>query len=60
MGAVDERHLSLDEGNFILVSDELESEVREALEGDSNDAEHDALVFCAQVLGIEYDPEASL
>ena len=29
--------------------------VREALEGDSNDAEHDALVLAAEALGISYD-----
>lgn len=35
----------------------LASEVREALEGDSNDAEHDALVSVAQHFGIEYGRE---
>lgn len=30
-------------------------DIREALEGDSNDAEHDALVAVAEALGIEYE-----
>jgi hypothetical protein len=29
--------------------------VRSALEGESNDAEHDALVLVADLLGIEYE-----
>ena len=32
----------------------LQRDVRAALEGDSNDAEHDALVDCARALGIYY------
>ncbi|MBJ7469724.1 MAG: hypothetical protein JHD16_00400 [Solirubrobacteraceae bacterium] len=35
----------------------LAAEIRQALEGDSNDAEHDALVNVAQHLGIEYARE---
>jgi hypothetical protein len=31
-------------------------EIRDALEGESNDAEHDALVTVADVLGIDYTP----
>ena len=31
-------------------------EIRQALEGDSNDAEHDALVSVADWLGIHYTP----
>jgi hypothetical protein len=38
---------------------QLSVEVKDALEGDSNDAEHDALVSVAQFFGIEYDPEAA-
>lgn len=36
---------------------ELVTAIREALEGDSNDAEHDALVAVAQHFGIEYISE---
>lgn len=35
----------------------LASEIREALEGDSNDTEHDALVSVAQQFDIEYAQE---
>ncbi len=35
---------------------ELVAEIRDALEGDSNDAEHDALVSVAEHLGITYTP----
>jgi hypothetical protein len=35
----------------------LRETVKDALEGDSNDADHDALVACADFLGIEYDPD---
>jgi len=38
---------------------ELEREIVGALEGDSNDAEHDALVSVAQFFGIDYDPDAA-
>jgi hypothetical protein len=34
--------------------DEIRDEIRDALEGDSNDAEHDALAMVAEVLGIEW------
>lgn len=34
----------------------LADEIRRALEGDSNDAEHDALVSVAGFLGIDYEP----
>lgn len=47
------RKITLNEWNDIVVSDDLQTEIREALEGDSNDAEHDALVSVAQELGIE-------
>jgi hypothetical protein len=37
---------------------ELVREIRDALESDSNDAEHDALVSVANALGIDYtDPD---
>jgi hypothetical protein len=36
------------------VDDSLRRRVRDALEGDSNDAEHDALVAVANALGISY------
>jgi hypothetical protein len=37
---------------------ELRAEIKAALEGDSNDAEHDALASVASTLGIEYrDPD---
>jgi hypothetical protein len=39
--------------------DSLASEIREALEGPSNDAEHDALAAVADFLGIDYDPDAA-
>jgi len=40
------------------IDDELRSEIKAALEGDSNDAEHDALAAVAMTLGIEYrDPD---
>jgi hypothetical protein len=32
------------------------AEIKEALEGDSNDAEHDALVSVAEHLGISWQP----
>lgn len=32
------------------------TEVKDALEGDSNDAEHDALVSVAELLNIDYRP----
>lgn len=35
----------------------LREEIKNALEGDSNDAEHDALVSVAQILRIDYDPD---
>lgn len=35
---------------------ELAKAIRSALEGDSNDAEHDALVDVAQFFGIDYEP----
>jgi hypothetical protein len=38
-----------------VVPDGLREEVRDALEGDSNDAEHDALVSVAEFLGVKYD-----
>lgn len=34
----------------------LITEIRDALEGDSNDAEHNALVLVADLFGIEYTP----
>lgn len=37
----------------------LADDVRQALEGDSNDAEHDALVAVAEALGIDYDSNKS-
>lgn len=40
--------------------DDLEAvarEITDALEGDSNDAEHAALVTVADTLGIGYDPD---
>lgn len=42
-------------GHFLIVLDG----VAEALEGDSNDAEHDALVAVAQFFDIEYKPAES-
>jgi hypothetical protein len=39
---------------------DLSEVVRDALEGDSNDAEHDALAHVAEFLNIDYDPEAAL
>lgn len=36
----------------------LASEVRAALEDESNDADHDALVFLADALAIRYEVEA--
>lgn len=41
------------------MTQELRDEIKAALEGYSNDAEHDALVSVAEAFGIEYDPEAS-
>jgi hypothetical protein len=38
---------------------DLTQSIMRALEGDSNDAEHDALVSVAQFFGIDYDPEAA-
>jgi hypothetical protein len=35
----------------------LENTIRQALEGDSNDAEHDALVEVAGHFGIHYTPD---
>jgi hypothetical protein len=35
-----------------LVGDALRDDIRQALQGDSNDAEHDALVAVAEALGI--------
>lgn len=37
----------------------LRMEIKDALEGDSNDAEHNALVSVADALGIDYDPDAA-
>jgi hypothetical protein len=37
------------------IDDSLTALIREALEGDSNDAEHDALVRVADALGIHYE-----
>jgi hypothetical protein len=34
----------------------LAAEIKAALEGDSNDAEHDALVSVAEHLGIDWQP----
>lgn len=34
----------------------IESDIRTALEGDSNDDEHDALTIVAEALGIKYEP----
>ena len=34
--------------------DDLVDEIRDALEGDSNDAEHDALVSVAQFFAVDY------
>lgn len=36
------------------VTRELREEIRAALEGDSNDAEHDALVSVAEAFGIKW------
>lgn len=38
----------------------LHAEIKAALEGDSNDAEHDALVSVADALGIDYTPEGGI
>ena len=43
-----------------LIPDELREEVKAALEGDSNDAEHDALVAVADTLGIRYEIDPDL
>lgn len=42
------------------LSAETVQQVREALEGDSNDAEHNALVLVAEELGIAYDGSGGL
>lgn len=47
---------------FVMLSNlsvalDLEKEVRNALEGDSNDAEHDALASVAEALHITYEVE---
>lgn len=34
--------------------DDVRDQIKDALEGDSNDAEHDALAMVADVLGIEW------
>lgn len=36
--------------------DDIAAEVKRALEGDSNDAEHDALVAVAEHFGLDYTP----
>ena len=40
----------------VSVLDALLAEIKAALEGDSNDAEHDALVSCAQYFELDYTP----
>lgn len=57
-----EPHTEDDKLGWLLINladfDALREEIREALEGDSNDAEHDALVSVASTLGVEYrDPD---
>jgi hypothetical protein len=48
----------LDEGEGDSIR-ELRAQVKEALEGDSNDSEHDALVACADWFGVDYEsPDA--
>jgi hypothetical protein len=39
------------------MTDALVEVVRDALEGESNDAEHDALVAVAEAFGIRYTPD---
>jgi HEAT repeat protein len=52
-GVRSEAHAALAAGGDAAVRDEI----KDALEGDSNDAEHDALTMAAELLGIEYrDP----
>ena len=46
-----------DRALLALGDTELHAQIKAALEGDSNDAEHDALAAIAEELGIEYDPE---
>jgi hypothetical protein len=41
----------------VLTLKALREEIRDALEGESNDAEHDALVSVAGALGIHYTPD---
>lgn len=41
---------------FASVDDDLRDTIVSALEGDSNDADHDALVEVAEALGISYEP----
>lgn len=43
-----------------VVDADLATEVREALEGDSNDAEHDALVSVAEALNITYSTDEDI
>ena len=51
------RRAALDAPDVEIV--ELVEEITSALEGDSNDAEHDALAGVARFFGIDYDPEAA-
>lgn len=41
----------------IVITDELRNEIRSALQGDSNDAEHDALVSVAAHFGVDWEGE---
>lgn len=58
------RHVYVQRPAYIITEQELREieelgeDIKSALEGDSNDAEHDALASVAMTLGIEYrDPE---
>jgi hypothetical protein len=39
----------------LKIDETLRAEIKAALEGDSNDAEHDALAAVAEALGIKYE-----
>lgn len=38
------------------VAEGVKRVIKDALEGNSNDADHDALVLAAEALGVEWDP----
>lgn len=40
-----------------MIDDDLREQIKSALEGDSNDEEHDALAAVAEALGISWSPE---